>query len=67
MLRYESEVWMLTIQVLGGMFMVAFLLGCIYECCRRKKNRIQGKYNFENQFNLANFPIHIPFYFIILL
>ena len=42
MLKYESNVWMMTIQVLGGMLFIAFLIGSIYECCRRKKNKIQG-------------------------
>ena len=42
MLKYESNVWMMTIQVLGGMLFIAFLIGSIYECCRRKKNKIRG-------------------------
>ncbi|XP_066923197.1 uncharacterized protein [Clytia hemisphaerica] len=42
MIKYESDIWMFLIKVLGGAFLGAFIIGCIYHCRHHRTNRVMA-------------------------
>ena len=44
MIKYESDIWMFLIKVLGGALLGAFIIGCIFQCQHHRRNKVYGKF-----------------------